>query len=362
MKQTKIGNSIIYSSVSNSCQCRNLILFVLQILLLAGCSGENFNKGVFRSVREIKGECMGIGDLLGRPYALYAMDDKLIIRNKGLETELLLVDLSNLDSPLYFGKKGEGPDEFVNVGVVLVEHNSFSIYDNQKHRMMKYECLEDSLSSPELVFDTTTRGIMYMAKLSDSLYFSTGVFEGGRYCLLNGQGQMLKYWGNFPIDETMDIPFHVKGMAFQSNVCANSSKSRVAVAMRYGGVVQFYDINPTTKQISEINSGISTFYPSFKTQEVNGTPNFSPNETTQWGYINICSTEKYVYALYSGRTQVRGEPFYCGNTIHVFDWDGNPIQEIKLDKDVQYISSSNNKIYALFEDKENGYDLISYDL
>jgi hypothetical protein len=72
-------------------------------------------------------------------------------------------------------------------------------------------------------------------------------------------------------------------------------------------------------------------------------------------YEDICVDDKYIYGLYSN-----GNVFEC-NTLNVFDWDGNFIRKILLDKTIINLSMGfdpiNKYLYidTLSEDDEEIY-------
>ena len=69
-------------------------------------------------------------------------------------------------------------------------------------------------------------------------------------------------------------------------------------------------------------------------------------DDTRINYISTTSTEKYVYALYNGRKAF--EPSNnVGNIIHIFDWDGNFIEAIKLEEYLFDIAADENYLYGL---------------
>ena len=52
----------------------------------------------------------------------------------------------------------------------------------------------------------------------------------------------------------------------------------------------------------------------------------------QKGYIDVYTTEQYVYALYSGKTiKDATSGAFESNQVLVFDWSGNPVTKYALD-------------------------------
>jgi hypothetical protein len=67
------------------------------------------------------------------------------------------------------------------------------------------------------------------------------------------------------------------------------------------------------------------------------------------GFCNIDCDDDYIYALYSGRTQESPyEAFYC-SYILVYDWEGNPVKCLFLEKPLFSMGydRENNMIYGI---------------
>jgi hypothetical protein len=87
-------------------------------------------------------------------------------------------------------------------------------------------------------------------------------------------------------------------------------------------------------------------------------------------YWRICSTERYIYALYSGkkRNEIYKElhnPLSgisdFSNEIHVWDWEGKPQRRIFIDKRIYSFAVSNNDKYIIATSFENS-TLIKIDI
>ncbi|WP_367275873.1 BF3164 family lipoprotein [uncultured Bacteroides sp.] len=81
------------------------------------------------------------------------------------------------------------------------------------------------------------------------------------------------------------------------------------------------------------------------------------------GYIDIAVTDRYVYALLSGRSiEESGLSAFTGNIIYVFDWGGTLQRKIMCNTDLTTIcvSPDDSMIYAvgLVED----YELLNAEL
>src|SRR5690606_2836991 len=70
-------------------------------------------------------------------------------------------------------------------------------------------------------------------------------------------------------------------------------------------------------------------------------------EKTRFAFVTGSVTNKYIYLLYSGKLNLVVNPNF-GRIIYVYDWDGNPIKEIVLDRDIMSltVSEDDKTLYA----------------
>ena len=153
-------------------------------------------------------------------------------------------------------------------------------------------------------------------------------------------------------------------MAYQGTIATNPKKTKCVYASLDGEIIHFYDIKENN--ISIINK-IEKAYPRYKPEDNGG---MSYSATASWesvlGYISIATTDKYVYALYSGKTYQElkegGTLSLAAEQVRVFDWTGNIINTYKLDVPCRYITASNNddRLWAIVVTPD--INLIYFDL
>ena len=71
-------------------------------------------------------------------------------------------------------------------------------------------------------------------------------------------------------------------------------------------------------------------------------------------------TENYIFGLYSGKLQTEDNSFRLGREVHVYDWDGNSVCQLRLDHDALYMAVCDNMLYILEEDEEGNNDIVEY--
>lgn len=341
------------------------ILFVVFMCIVVGCSVSDKQSLEFNETIDLSGQNWEVNEHLGRVFDIGILDDFVVLRNDWGETMLTLIDVHNKKHVYNFGKRGEGPDELINPGPMILGSEHFDIFDGAKMSLMHYDADSivsgDSLAT-QIRFHTNLSGIISLVSLQDSNYVASGVFPEGRLCLLDKDGAACAYGGDYPANENLEeMPFHVLGMAYQSLMCVRPYEKRTALVTRYGGILQIYEwdlLKKTAKEISCINE----FTPKLTTRDINGTPNFRPDSETRWGYLAVDATEKYIFALYSGRLQKDENAFHLGNEVHVFDWDGKPCYLLRLDCEGSSLAVRDNKLFVLAEYENMGNDIVEYSL
>ena len=74
-------------------------------------------------------------------------------------------------------------------------------------------------------------------------------------------------------------------------------------------------------------------------------------------YGCVLTTEKYIYALYSGRTrEEEGTESYEANDILLYDWEGNPVVNYKTDRFIRNIKYDEDEeiFYSYIVNSETG--------
>ncbi|MCC5943580.1 MAG: hypothetical protein JJT94_01490 [Bernardetiaceae bacterium] len=78
-------------------------------------------------------------------------------------------------------------------------------------------------------------------------------------------------------------------------------------------------------------------------------------------YFDACVTDNYIYALYLEQPESKYLDEPTSTEIHIFDWDGNPVANIKTEDYLISIAidEERGKIYGLdfFHEKILMYDM-----
>lgn len=138
----------------------------------------------------------------------------------------------------------------------------------------------------------------------------------------------------------------VKKMSYESFMLLKPDKKKLVLAGRYADQFELLDLSSGAYKKIRGPIGISPHLAPFR--DNTGTTVGTPDESTLYGFLKGCVTQKHIYLLFSGYPTKTAHHFY-GNKLFVFDWEGNPVKEIRLKKDIITfsVSSDDKTLYTL---------------
>ncbi|MEX0662058.1 MAG: BF3164 family lipoprotein [Balneolaceae bacterium] len=357
------------------------VLFYLTVLslLLMSCNVESNEQEIevtenptdmFETKIELTHEEVELtGIELGGPEQLLVMDSLLVIRDQfEVNEETYFYALVNRHSGVgyqIFGREGRGPDEFLDFNYMFrTSSNTISI--NERRLFAVNEVSIDSILVDASAFTVSTTdelntGYSLISKIGDDRIFGTGMFTDGRFALSDTSGELINTFLNYPFEDEFDgISTRDLGMAYQSNFSFHPTKPLVAVANFTAGNLDILRVeNDSIEEVSQIYS----HQPKFENQSSETQISVMFDADNKMGYWDNDVTEEYIYALYSGRE--RTDPNQStGNKVLVFDWEGNPIEQLNLDVEVSGITvdQNNETLYAIANDDNNEAFIATFSL
>jgi hypothetical protein len=322
-------------------------------LVFFSCVNNTKTEVSFPKEKNIILENMNLEKQLGIVFSMKSIDNYLVVTEKNIDTQIQMIDKKTKASYL-FGETGEGPGRFLQAyNIIPINRKCFGIYDVQKRTLLSFNI--DSIIRlnsdylPEVLIKEIPSLPMAVDRFSDSVYVSLGLMsELKRFTLLNKKGEVISMEGILPKKKHEHISDFVHAFAYYGKLTTNPKESKIAICTNYAGIIQFYDCKTKNiRLIKEHNAFLADY------TERDG--NFAPTLRTRLGYLSIDSNEKYVFALYSGMNQVENSDgaFFYSNTVHVYDWEGNPVCKLLLDNKVKIICVDNTHLYGYSDEYEN---------
>ena len=177
---------------------------------------------------------------------------------------------------------------------------------------------------------------------------STGFYEEGRYLLYSLVDGSARYFLSYPNHpDYPDLQEKTKAMLYASSILrVRPDQSAFVCADMYSGVIDFCRI--TADSIERVKM-IRLHYPKVEIMET-PSPRVAYYRDNRFGFSDIAVTEGKVYALYSGKSyQEAGGQVSGGQTLLVYDWEGNLVKSCSLEEPLTNMSYdwSEKEIYGI---------------
>lgn len=147
--------------------------------------------------------------------------------------------------------------------------------------------------------------------------------------LINVNDGQTGTFGQYPVAKPNGITDEVFARTFQAVTDYNIHQNKLVMVNRYRDVIKIYDLSSRT-----LDTVVS---PNNGKYEPTVTPEdkviFSVGDDVKNAFIGVTTTDDRIYALYSGLSEEENPGFSgYGHTIFVLDWEGNILNQYKLDK------------------------------
>lgn len=323
---------------------------------MVSCNVKKEKQNTLLEVMPLVGE-----PILKEEYAaisLHFVDSLLLVRQRNKNHFFRLYDREE-NCIGTIGKRGDGPDEwrvisttgqlaFLNgdYGLYLTERSKSKLYCIDLHRSINRVhpiVFDEYTVSPDLMLDN-------FLVLSDSSIVGN-CHNMRSECLLakvstKDSCVVAESVKTFSIRHLDQLSAPMLNTLFLTFTTINQDRTRIACAFNYFDRIDIYRSDLTLfKTIT-----LSAFPTQIDGKEVCRAIMDEQNENH---YHGICSTEKYIYALYRKETEIDyGENTDIGSEIRVFDWNGELIRRYSVS---DYLMS-----IAVDEKKGNLYGLDFY--
>jgi hypothetical protein len=327
-----------------------LLIASFALLLWGSCSTSRKEISI-----EKKMPTDSLSVFLGMPIAMNLHDEKLFVVDFYGEDGMLKVIDVRLDSSLFsIAKRGEGPNEYLSISNIDIFMESdqvmLALFDpsTKKYRQYSYE---DLLANKSETLPFTNRAVKSDSFITeffkiDSTYISTGVFDVVKFALYDDSLTFVKNACTYRPKPSPSIPDRIHAMANHGTSALSPDRKIIGNVVYIAGVINVFDVNKQAITplwdyvIKEIDYSIEA-----NNRIVN-------NQV--YGYLSLSITDKYVFALYSGRNDNPNESTSYGNEIHLFDYQGNLLKKIDIQRDLLRIcmDEKGKKMYAITHSPE----------
>lgn len=296
---------------------------------------------------------------LGKPGQIICMDDKIVGIDVMLDSCLFSIDLQT-DSLSRFGKRGGGPEEFVQPYTLqYLDENHFGMFDlwGRKFCVFSVDGNKISLQHKYNTANGKSALSFTVKRMAENRFLSLAPYPDGMYVVMDSLGTVLKSFFEFPYKDADEraISNRLRGMAYQGPLSFSPSCDRFVYSPSTGDIVHFYAIEGDEVRVI---SRLEKAYPRYIPEEgADGAISAAIFRSEKFSYISSAATDRYVYLLYSGAVfedLIKEGKMDVGRTVLVYNWKGEKLRSFTLDVDCQQIcvSADDSLLYAIAENPE----------
>ncbi|WP_158602663.1 BF3164 family lipoprotein [Proteiniphilum sp. X52] len=333
---------------------KNYIVCSLVIFVFFSCENNTDSlTGLFNNTKRLNhNELTYESDyLMGSSGKMLISDSVLITLDYNNERMFHVFDIKNNKYINNLGVKGQGLNEFLH---------PYSLIHHSHIDFLSYDLLDNSLK--KIRIDSLMKGAIFYEKMisfnsiSNSMviptkhnhYVGFGLYESNMFKLIDADGEDIGLFMDFPTDkETKKIDHRNVALGYQGSLAINPDGDKLVYASLYGTILGIYNI----KEKSVSQEFLLVYdYPQFTVQNEGGSMSSPITKDGISAFTDIYVTDKYIYALYSGKTISKlGAKAFEAQYIYVFNWKGTPLICYHLDIPVNNIAidPDNKKIYAI---------------
>ena len=337
--------------------------YIVLFFLLSSCTSNYLQKdpmSMFNEKHYLTGELLNVEANKLNSYGRMILFDNDCLIKENLRGEYLLEKIFyDRDSIVPIAFKGNGPNEYLHLSLIQKkDRESYLVFDVFKKAVYTHDLLENI--SDTVKFE---QPVFHIASIKDR-YVANSFHSDSRYSVFDCFGKLNNSFGEFP-DDGINIPLKRKHFAYQGLMASNDSLGCIVSISYSGTIMEFYKLEESNAKPIRL---LHQTFPLYEDASTNKITSVRHKKDNIFGYVDICSSTKYIYALYSGKqvaSQIEGqstEKVRRCKQILVYDWEGNPKYILNTDKELMNIAVSDNDSYLIALGWDDDYKLYRFDL
>lgn len=315
-----------------------------------------------------KRECLISEDSLGQVEGIVCDEENLVVFDTRSNQCFTLFDQQSGRQIGRFGNIGQGPLEILFGSSAYLANGCIVAYNDQSKTVVKYnlDSLRNGASDGAPVRLTkhqiSDALISRLIPMNDSVFVAGGIYKSHyQHLIFDSNSQVLDYAIN--VYNVADSSFNVdtRFLSNQGYMAKHPVKNKFAYSINFSSNLDFFEVaGNKIKLIKSLRLGDPVYESLVEAKEQLFMAR--PTKETIHGFIELCATPKYVYALYSD-----GKIFEAPREtkiVLVFDWNGKPVKKLLLDTNAFHIAVNEKEqsLFAIVKNEEGGFSIISYAL
>ncbi len=296
------------------------------------------------------------------PMQMASLDRYLIVSNNPAQKGIRVYDWVSGEVLNDLVDQGRGPREMLNISSIDVAEEELFVYSSNAQRILRIPLSEIEKPIPEMTVVEFVRAGFRLYPAFNGHYLGIGQPGNERpFCLFDERGETVLAFGTYPEDGvTTDV--QVKRLAYQGRGVVSPDGKNFVFASGYGTIFKFVRFSNDREIVREKDYVIALpeYFPDTDPSIERYSAVMLDNNIR--GALNIIAGRDVCYILYEGRAMINSGD--ASADVYVFDWDGNPVKKLRLDREVSRIvyNSMENCLIALAKDENYNPIFVKYSL
>ncbi len=347
---------------------------ILFLFLLCGCYVQNDKLlPVFRelSSSSLLSKDVGINNI-AYIENLECNDSFLVVTDYYEDNMFTLFDTRKETYITRFGKIGQGNYELLpGCDGILIDNNYF-IYLKDIGFVAQYDVDSLFVNAASKYKNKHNYKIDYgiFSKIlplygESKIYLGAGVYKDKyQYCLFDSLNNIKDISHEIYNYDDNGINKYHKYLSNQGVLKRNPMNNMFVYSLFNSSRLDFIYITNEYK-IKSIKSH-HLYDPEYKQWEGGGLNRVFPTENSIVGYLDLAVSANYVYALFCNRKryEITNGDRTSSDVISVFDWNGNPVKQIKLPFEIfnLAVNETSKEIYGSYKDDDDNWRIAFFTL
>lgn len=348
---------------------KKYFLTTLLLIGFASCTRNTdntyFNGGIYQINSRVKKmenvKLSTIPPLDGVNFGIIAVYDSLMIFwNPKLPDRFF--NVFNLDTGKEIGtfcNRGQGPGEFISINPIyqfFEENNDLKtlLFAPNENEMLKWN-ISQSVERGETVIDTI---VSYACSKNNMMACYNYIFR-------QSEDILFVYIPSFELnEEEASLPFYQKRTLYSNTTLESYQVFKKSIKNGEASIIPEAFFNSVTafkpdgsrivqfmKRLTQFNI-INTVTGEVIGYRLEGSPDFSilekKKKSINVNYVRAQADDEFIYASYWGKEDWGHKEIPLLNNIHVFDWSGKLLYELKTDQPVHemWLDRVRNRLYT----------------
>lgn len=289
-------------------------------------------------------ELLNVCDSIKLSSRVLCLSDKMLINESSGCGLFHVIDLQNEKYLGHFGTVGSGIGQ-INYAMTLMKDGNEDIQmaDMNDRKIVIFD--KDNLKFKDEYYISNILPSTNTFVLDKKLYSTSFVKGDHRIYISDLKGNLKSGIGAIQKKYNNNIPDQGSGQGYDAQMGFNNNI--IAVSYLTAPILQTY--NRKNKKWTTI-TGPDNFSSIF---EINDKNYFHYTKDTRLGYVDVKVTNKYIYALYSGKELFFQNKYPCKD-IYVFNLNGTPVKHYILNEGITNFDLRDEYIYGYYMgDKAN---------